>query len=517
MASVTATYAGRGGPTLANETQNIIINKPATCIDGSVLYAVIYHDTNLAPSGVPGTTAGTSWVLVASQADATNLMWLGVYRKIIVDAASEPTTFTWTYASASSTAGMIGAFWGVDLTTPEDGVTPTKASGPASGYTIPSITTATARALVVAFLGLHDDTPVPGTVLCATGPTLQNDGSQISSGGSDSQVCIKTGGMVTPGPTGTATIQNAGDPYAGILVSIRSSDWIPVTSGFSTSLISRVKWAPASGEFAAIAVTKLASSPTGATWTQETAPLGAFTVRGLEYGNGQWMVGGDSGKISTSPDLTTWTPQTNGFSTNAVRAVAYGDGTWVAVGDAGHLEISVDDGGTWTPKTSTFGSTVILNVAYGNGLFVAVGNSGLLATSTDGNTWNARTSGFSATTISSALFARGGWIAVGASGKYSTSLDGLTWTAQTALGSATLNDIAYGNGLYVIGENGQVWVSPDGVAWTAQAIGFSAAATAYGPGRFAIGGGGTTGRIATSTQSASRIYRQAGKFVVPQW
>ena len=80
-------------------------------------------------------------------------------------------------------------------------------------------------------------------------------------------------------------------------------------------------------------------------------------------GAGLWVAAGASGRLATSPDGATWTQQTSSFGTYDIGAVAHDGTQWVAAGASGKLATS-PDGATWTPQTSSFGTTTIRAVAY---------------------------------------------------------------------------------------------------------------------------------------------------------
>ena len=136
----------------SNQTspEAITINKPANVANGDVLVAFITQGYNRAVTGIPtdwveyfdlGTTAGQN-------------MRSGCYYKIITNAGGEPADYTWTIATASTTiCGCIVRLSVVDTTTPVDAAESTADGEDWNEATpCPSMTTATANALVVAFM-----------------------------------------------------------------------------------------------------------------------------------------------------------------------------------------------------------------------------------------------------------------------------------------------------------------------------------------------------------------------------
>jgi len=259
-------------------------------------------------------------------------------------------------------------------------------------------------------------------------------------------------------------------------------------------------------------ITTIAVAGGAVDWTTRTSGFGTTTIRGVTYGDGLYVAGGDDGKLTTSTDGTTWTTRTSGFGSSNIWGVTYGDGLYVAVGDSGTLTTSTD-GTTWTARTSGFGTTLILGVTHGDGLYVAVGVSGKLTTSTDGTTWTTRTSGFGTTNIYSVTYGDGLYVAVGEDGKLTTSTDGTTWTTRTSgFGTTTIFDVTYGDGLYVaVGDDGKLTTSPDGTTWTTRTSGFGTTriwGVTYGDGLYVAGG--DDGKLTTSTDGTTWTTRTSG-------
>lgn len=194
-------------------------------------------------------------------------------------------------------------------------------------------------------------------------------------------------------------------------------------------------------------------------------------VRGIAYGNGQFVAVGQSGKLATSSDGKAWVNRNGGFQGSSIYGVAYGNGLFVAVGSSGKLATS-SDGAVWTQRQSSFEAPTIWSVTYGNGLFIAVGDSGKLTTSSDGVNWMPVATG--AAHLYGITYGNGLFVAVGQSGTIVTSPDGLTWTARSSdFGTSIVYGVAYGNGLFVaVGQSGKLCVSHDGITWLPQPSGF---------------------------------------------
>jgi hypothetical protein len=121
----------------------------------------------------------------------------------------------------------------------------------------------------------------------------------------------------------------------------------------------------------------------------------SFVPRGVAYGNGKWIIGGENGYSATvfmsDDNASTWYgvggifPSIVGLDNYGCYAVAYANNTWVLVGRGmslgGSIRISTDDASTWYKDTSVGNSSPRSSVAYGNGLWV-VGGSGPTFTTT---------------------------------------------------------------------------------------------------------------------------------------
>src|SRR5690606_35179848 len=125
------------------------------------------------------------------------------------------------------------------------------------------------------------------------------------------------------------------------------------------------------------ALGRVATSPDGETWTQQTAAINAqWDIIGW---NGSYFValrvGVSTGGVMKSADGITWTAF-NLPSTAAVRGIASGNGIWVGVASGGSERVVTStDGETWTGRTAAQ-ALFWRSVAYGNGIFVAVASSG---------------------------------------------------------------------------------------------------------------------------------------------
>jgi hypothetical protein len=216
--------------------------------------------------------------------------------------------------------------------------------------------------------------------------------------------------------------------------------------------------------FVAAGLNTGATSPDGMTWTTRSV---STTIRAIAYGNGVWVVAGDS-DTKWSSDGTAWT-NVAGIGTG----VAFGNGLFVRV--ATNAVATSTNGATWTQGTisnGTWGS-----ITFANGLFVAAANTGTpaIATSPDGINWTARASAPAAPTgyaQQGPAFGNGIWVVPSrGTANVITSPDGVTWTQQTGALPANTDwfNCAFGAGLFIAtGRNtGATALSTDGINWTA--------------------------------------------------
>jgi hypothetical protein len=292
------------------------------------------------------------------------------------------------------------------------------------------------------------------------------------------------------------------------------------------------------------------TSSDGATWTaapSAAGEIGYFFRGGITYGSGVFVAVGGFGEIETSPDGTTWTSRTFRASDTSLLDVTYAKGTFVAVGD--NTIVTSSDGSTWISRTLsdprpslravTFGNDTFLavgthlytspdgatwtlvgygfeDIAFGNGTFVAVAGD-TIVTSPDGSTWTIRSPFRNTASFNAVTFANDMFVAVGSS--IWTSPDGVTWTPRVSEAPNMLNEVAFGNGVFVaVGNGGTIVTSPEGVNWTPQDSGIEVIdfyggvidlhGVAFGDGLFVAAGG--NGTILTSSIGATWTRRASG-------
>jgi len=210
----------------------------------------------------------------------------------------------------------------------------------------------------------------------------------------------------------------------------------------------------------------------------EEKPVGTIKNLAKFYGAGYEIMKNTIGLVLSSADGINWKEE---FKSQhiAITDVAYGEGKIVAVG--GKTVFFTNDGTTWNSVEGT--TNGILNggyssVAYGAGMFVACGTTATLSFSKDGETWvkyfgeeidpeydQGKTHFYGVS------FANGKFYVVGNSQRIVSFIpdpkDGLKKEKCTVLGQITnrLDDLVYGNGVYVAVGAKEDYVSTDGLNW----------------------------------------------------
>jgi hypothetical protein len=242
------------------------------------------------------------------------------------------------------------------------------------------------------------------------------------------------------------------------------------------------------GKFVALGGGKLATSPDGVTWTEQTPPAGSSWTSSI-FAQGKFVAlsGTDSEQfptnVMTSSDGLNWNLSRDGLTPGSLwLSLAYGNGTFVA-GSFGTLSSTYmatsPDAVTWTPVALPVGSPGIVKLAFGNGAFVAVQSSNgvqdvrSLLRSTNGVDWQEQALPSSASPeLVAVAFGRGQFIAVGGKGTIISSPDGITWTNRAEPGAYTLVEILDAGESYIAfgfedsSSKSIIITSPDGITWT---------------------------------------------------
>ena len=263
------------------------------------------------------------------------------------------------------------------------------------------------------------------------------------------------------------------------------------------------------------AVTSSASATSSWTLEQSTTPPIAWST--VAYLDGQWIALSHSGNVATSSDGASWTDQSAPIG--SWNSVAYGAGRYVALSSANVTpnEMTSTDGQQWstlpgppgTPEGAgrPTGNGQWTGITYGHGLFVAVSAAGTVDTSPNGLTWTQR---FwrPKNNFTSITYGDGRFVAVDAAqGDILLSLNGVNWSlifrpltgaVPAPAGDLHFGAVSYGSGNFVAFGNsasgaGYVATSVFGYIWTLHQ--YSPAqevdAATYGCGTFVAGGTST--------------------------
>jgi len=241
------------------------------------------------------------------------------------------------------------------------------------------------------------------------------------------------------------------------------------------------------------------SSTDGSTWkiTTDTSRY----ILSIAFGNGVFVIAGTKGHVAISKDGDKW--ENHDLDTSMdFSSIAYGKGRFVAA--SSEQIISSIDGVTWTESTNFEGHGVESYVIFGNGKFLFSGSDNYA--SDDGLYWTqvdplgsytcflndkfitpsySNGSSGQTITISNDLISRevlktdlrmrdplltflnGQYLAIDRSLCTFVSTDLIHWTIPNSITTNTLNDVAFGNELFVAtGVNGTVITSSSGSLWT---------------------------------------------------
>lgn len=273
------------------------------------------------------------------------------------------------------------------------------------------------------------------------------------------------------------------------------------------------------------------TSSDGADWTVRRSGTAYERLTSVVYSNGRFVavgyndtIGQDGDIILTSIDGVDWTARKPATTkTLKLTDVAFGNGRFVAVSGESTILVSVD-GVEWTAaqpwlKDFPYEAQWLNGVAYGNGVFVAVGTAGTVLTSTDGIKWTLQKSG-TTDWLPDIAYVNGRFLIFG-SGVILTSTDGADWIPwATTMKRMSLAGAAFGNGRYVVVGTRfhcvncitapAIFTSEDGTNWVQMGYGVRANLedVAYGNGLFVATGWDST--ILTSTDGATWIMRYRG-------
>jgi hypothetical protein len=264
-ATATPTYVASDTSTVSGSSMTI--NRPAGVAQDDILIAQITvkgTQTITPPSGA------SAWTLIDSSTSGTggNEITQAVYWRLVGVLASEPGSYTWSWSSSDRATGGIGVFRDVDTADPID-VSGVRINDGSSTVTLPTLTTSSANAMLVALLGSSRAGNNHGA---ATGMT---EAYELNSGAGPNGTNSSMDSLVqaSAGSTGvkTATSSSAVDNIAH-LIALRAS-------GASLTLAVPPGTAADDVLIASIAVTPsgvTVTPPTGWTITLDT-PNGSAT------------------------------------------------------------------------------------------------------------------------------------------------------------------------------------------------------------------------------------------------
>lgn len=237
--------------------------------------------------------------------------------------------------------------------------------------------------------------------------------------------------------------------------------WSPVISG-TTETLNSVTWG--NGLYVAVGEDgALVTSPDGSTWSVGDAGT-TERLFGVAWGNDRYVVVGLAGTILSSTDGMAWQAETSNTG-DRLGDVLYAGGQFVVVGGEANDHSTIltsPDGQTWTEQT-VVASQFLTGAAHDGSLYVAVGEGGTIVSSPDGIAWTARASS-TFEELQGITYAGDQFVAVGFEGTILTSPDGVTWTPTT--GEGTLLSVTAGNNRYLTMGFSVVMSSIDGATWT---------------------------------------------------
>lgn len=178
------------GNSIAGTT--LVINKPTALANGDVMVQTMdigsIVDTVTAPAGwlpIPGPTWPVSTAAFRQYA----------FYKVVLDASSETSTYTFTISASVKNGGGIQAYSGVDIAVPWD-VNAASSTASATPLAITAITTVTPGALLVSGAAVDADTAATLTAPGSMTQEYQNAGKRTAQADE---------AFLTPGTTGTRT------------------------------------------------------------------------------------------------------------------------------------------------------------------------------------------------------------------------------------------------------------------------------------------------------------------------
>lgn len=226
----------------------------------------------------------------------------------------------------------------------------------------------------------------------------------------------------------------------------------------------------------------IATSTDGQSWTNRVTS-GIVPLWSIDYQNGKFIAGGDSGNVYVSSDGINWTLKTTGVSV-ALEGALYYDGLYIVTGGTGKISSSYDLS-TWYTYTTSWGGGKNRGIFYKDKFFCitprGTDKSVIVLRSEDGISWSEENILSVANTYSmifyemeqnGAYLATCGLVIIN-SVEYPftlTSDDGgvtFDYNIITSLSGKRFLGITSGLGVFVaIGQPNLIAWSTDGVTWT---------------------------------------------------
>lgn len=214
----------------------------------------------------------------------------------------------------------------------------------------------------------------------------------------------------------------------------------------------------------------------GETWTSRSSG-GLYDLRDITTNGTIFVAVGDSGRIITSADSgKTWTQRSapTGAFLSGITYTSILGFVGVSSSGGGDTVVLSSAGVSWTASPTT-GITIELNSVTGYGTnLVAVGCNGSIFTSSNSVSWTQWVSGgVCVQAVERVGLSTVEYVTVGDSGKINTSPEGLSWTPQSSGVTNWLRGIAGGcSKIVVVGDGGIIKSSTNATSWvTAASVG----------------------------------------------
>jgi hypothetical protein len=176
----------------------------------------------------------------------------------------------------------------------------------------------------------------------------------------------------------------------------------------------------------------LRASTNSIAWITRTTGKDAVQIIQLQSGdqgnaNGQYSLASGLNYIGqnfliASTDNINWIARTSGFG-SSILSLGYGDGIYLIGGNSGAL-LTTTNTINWRFRTSGFGSSSIISLIYGSGYYVAASATNV-AYSTNAIHWQIRDPGFGSSSINALTFQNDRYLAAGTGGSLAVSYAGL--------------------------------------------------------------------------------------------